>query len=378
SHVMTSIATPYGRRLDRGARSPGSQPGGREPGARKPRAVSSEAESRELGSREPGAQKPRAGSSEVGSPDAQDPSPGYWEATRILAGQAQGRAPPPPSPQRATRKPVSPVGSRSATSTVATFAYRGPDSSQLSSCATVASAPSASTSTRPSRRLRTNPLSPSRSACTRVFMRKPTPCTSPLTRARLRTTVMQQRYADSRPQTLALEPNTQPGGDGRAEHGLHRVGSAIRQLADAAGTREQPGGNAAEIDRAQLVHPESNDSRAARASRALSAARAPGASTSNDSRADRASRALSATRAARAGERLRTRLAEPRHAPQTSVVDLEQPPTRGETERIRNVEHDPTSRRIRARLERRRHIQNARPQVITFLRLHRRTTIADL
>src|SRR5262245_5545254 len=86
------------------------------------------------------------------------------------------------SAQRRTEKVASPSLARSTTSRFFTCAAGGPRSSQTSIASTASSRPSSQTSTLPSGRFFTQPPSSSRSAVSRAYQRKPTPCTRPETR----------------------------------------------------------------------------------------------------------------------------------------------------------------------------------------------------
>ncbi len=104
-------------------------------------------------------------------------------AASVVRRSGDGRA---SEAQATTRKPRSPVGSRSAVLSEVTSAPGGPSSSHPSIASTAAGSPSISASTAPSLRLRTQPDTPRRWASTRALNRKPTAWTRPWTTTRCR------------------------------------------------------------------------------------------------------------------------------------------------------------------------------------------------
>jgi hypothetical protein len=92
-----------------------------------------------------------------------------------------------PGRAQRTSKPDSPSGGSGSTSSPETEALPGPARQKSTSADTASRGPSNTASTDPSPQLRTQPLTPRRSASRRVLSRKNTPCTRPVARTRLRT-----------------------------------------------------------------------------------------------------------------------------------------------------------------------------------------------
>jgi hypothetical protein len=90
-----------------------------------------------------------------------------------------------------TAKPVRPSGASDRTSTLATCAYAGPSWHHSTNLSTASGSPSATTSTRPSGRLRAQPETPSARAWSAQVPRYQTPWTLPLTQ-RCRRTILGQ------------------------------------------------------------------------------------------------------------------------------------------------------------------------------------------